>query len=298
MALAELVQQEQPTPQRVIARWLGGLWPATADTYRRALELVPLVVNGSRDLASVPWQKLDHAALGRVREQLHQRGYRPATINRTLSAVRELMRALARPENGLVSREVAASTREVANLRASVTRTGRMLEQDEQQRLMTACNSVKHAPKFHRALVALLLAGGLRKAEAAAALMGDLTAYDADTGRLLVFGKGRKEREVYFTGTAKQALDEFKADDDRGWRFRKLETSQLGYVLLRLQRLAGVSHFATHDMRRTYASTQFDRGTDIATLQALMGHSSPVTTASYDRRGNERLKAAALDPWG
>ncbi len=283
--------------QLAIVRWLASQWPATAATYRRALELVPLLVNGSRDLGSVPWQELDHAALCHVRERLYTR-YKAATVNRTLRAVRSLARELAR--SGVISRERMADLLDVRDIRQAwlPQRTGKMLETDEQRALFQACDRVTYAPCFHRALVALLLAGGLRKSEAAGFLMGDFTDYDTSTGALLVrHGKGRKERVVYFTGTAKAALDEFVAGDDRGWRFRKLETSQIGFALLKLRRLAKISACTPHDMRRTFASSQFDRGTDIATIQALMGHASPAQTAAYDRRGQDRLKAAAYDPW-
>jgi integrase len=56
---------------------------------------------------------------------------------------------------------------------------------------------------------------------------------------------------------------------------------------------AGVDSFSPHDLRRTFCSDLLDANVDIVTVQKLAGHSSPTTTAKYDRR-NEEVKRAAV----
>nr|WP_306469804.1 site-specific integrase [Oscillatoria laete-virens] len=66
-------------------------------------------------------------------------------------------------------------------------------------------------------------------------------------------------------------------------------------VLLIVQKRAsqaGVEQFSPHDFRRTFCSDLLDAGVDIVTVQKLAGHSSPVTTAKYDRRGEETKRRA------
>ena len=49
--------------------------------------------------------------------------------------------------------------------------------------------------------------------------------------------------------------------------------------------LANVVPFTPHNLRRTFAGDLLHANVDIVTVQKLLGHSNPATTAGYDRRG-------------
>jgi site-specific recombinase XerD len=55
---------------------------------------------------------------------------------------------------------------------------------------------------------------------------------------------------------------------------------------------ARVQPLTWHDFRRTFAGNLLDNGQDLATVQRLMGHTSPLTTSEYDRRGEEVKRRA------
>ncbi|MDP9850421.1 tyrosine-type recombinase/integrase [Streptosporangium lutulentum] len=57
---------------------------------------------------------------------------------------------------------------------------------------------------------------------------------------------------------------------------------------------AGVGNQAAHNFRRTFIGELLDAGVDLATAQALAGHSSSGTTARYDRQP-EKTRRDAVD---
>src|SRR5262249_14437376 len=145
------------------------------------------------------------------------------------------------------------------------------------------------------ALVALAYPGGFRRAELVAL---DLADYDRDSGRLRVVGKGNKERAVFVSNGARDALHAWlrvRGPDAgplllpvgrHGHVLARRLTEQTVYDRLRyLAERAGVAAFSPHDCRRSLVGDLLDAGVDLATVQAMLGHASPATTARYDRRG-------------
>ena len=196
------------------------------------------------------------------------------------------------------------AARDVQGTRGSRLPRGRAVGAEEWRRLF---REIAHEPSPMRerdtALVALAYAGGFRRAELVAL---DVADYDRDAGRLRVVGKGNKERAVFVSNGARDALHAWLRVrggepgplllpvDRHGRVLSRRLTEQTVYDRLRyLAERAGVADFSPHDCRRSLAGDLLDAGVDLATVQALLGHASPATTARYDRRGERAVRQAA-----
>ena len=157
------------------------------------------------------------------------------------------------------------------------------------------------------AIVALFRVCGLRRAEMAGL---DLADFDREAHRLTVRGKRNKTRAIPVEDSgAGGALADWLhlRGMEPGPLFTRIDREAGGGYLVTLDRLtdqgiyyileerrdqAGIEPFTPHDLRRTFAGDLLDAGVDLATVQRLMGHSNPTTTAGYDRRGEQAKRKA------
>lgn len=269
--------------------FLGGLQSAES---RRAMESCLTA------LGPTPWLLSFRDLLG-IRSRLQTRGLAPASVNKHLACARGCIRGAVRL--GLRDRDSAESACSVESLKASRLPAGRMLEQDELRALRDACGDDARGHR-DRAIIAVLALAGLRRAE-----LADLELASFSPAGLRVIGKGNKERLVPIPPAARELLEKWlKVRGDaagplfcrvrRGGNveLHKLTTQAVWKALREVGQRAGIESFSPHDLRRTFISMLLDRQNDLSTVQRLVGHASPVTTARYDRR-SERAAVAAAD---
>lgn len=252
--------------------------------------------------ATVPWHELRYQHVEAIRAKLQDEGEAPATVNLALCGLRRIARAAF--NMSLMDSEEYQRIRNVEPVRGGRLLRGRALSSGEIGALMQACaNDEGPAGVRDAALIAVLYACGLRRAEVVAL---DLAAYNAESGELVVRGKGNRERNLFLDNGAFDALAgwlEVRGDEpgpvfvpiDKAGRIGTGRmTAQAVYKMLKKRAAqAKVKDFSPHDLRRSFISDQLDAGTDIVTVQAMAGHASPGTTAKYDRRGDEAKKRAA-----
>ena len=153
-----------------------------------------------------------------------------------------------------------------------------------------------------RAILELLYAGGLRVSEVTTLSTSDLA---LDSGRVLVRGKGDKERIVPLGVTALEALSTYlKEGRPHLARVRarshaadgaKLFLSLRGMPLTRQSVWAMVkssNHAASpHTLRHSCATHMVEHGADLRSVQLLLGHADISTTQVYTHLALGRLKA-------
>ena len=253
-------------------------------------------------IADYDWTKLDADTVTRALGKMREDGKAPATVRKVRSAITGVARAAWRA--GTIEDGVLARVTAVPHVRGGGRRLGRAVKAAEVAKLLLACdasNGGEAARARDRALLAMLFGAGLRRSEAAGAL---LSGWDAETGSIEVVGKGQKRRKVPMGDAARHieawlgvrgtvtsdrlflGVHHRGAVQDQG-----LTPEAIYQALSRLGKRAGVK-VSPHDGRRTRITSLFAASVDMATVQRLAGHASPATTVKYDRRGQDALEEA------
>lgn len=281
--------------------YLAGL----AATGRRSMDQklsAAAAVLGYSNARNVSWADLRFEHVATIRTQLSEQGKSPATINATLAAVRGAARAAW--SLGVLSGDAYNRIVAVKGVRASRLPSGRALSLGEVSALFNVCfEDETPAGRRDAAILALLLGAGLRRAECADLMLGD---YNAEDQTVTINGKGDKQRLMPLGASTDLAVrDWLQVRGDwpgtllcpvgKGGALRQLPiTDQAIYkALAKRGKLAQITHFSPHDLRKTYASGLIDISGDISTVARLLGHASIQTTVIYDRRGETAKRKVA-----
>jgi integrase len=221
---------------------------------------------------SEPRLAFNRTVVLRYRFFLEQKNLAPSTINVRLAAVRRL--AYEASDTGLLSPELAAGIRRVKGAKRLGVRIGNWLTVDQSRTLLDKPPSDSLRGKRDRAILALLIGCGLRRAD--------------------LVGKGKHIRTVPVPGWTKSAVDEWitAVGINGGAIFRRV--SRLGktwgdritpkaiwHVVKAAAKRVGIKDLAPHDLRRTCARLCHLAGGELEQIQFLLGHASVQTTERY-----------------
>jgi len=172
------------------------------------------------------------------------------------------------------------------------------LSQREVKALLAACGNGIVGQR-DRVILGLLVAAGLRRAEAAALRFEHIKLQPVGErfrAVLDVKGKGAKDRVIPISDKLADMLDKWRAVVGDGYICRSLgmdrepgdSISEVGIfdVVRRRGRLVGFDgdrrpELAAHDLRRTYAQLGYEAGVSITQISRLLGHASVATTQRY-----------------
>jgi len=238
------------------------------------------------------------------------RGFKPATVARHLSALRQLFRFLY--AEGKRGDDPAAVLEGPKRGRAlpkvlSIAEVDRLLSQ---ARHAAEDETLAPAQRLRAArlncLIEVVYATGLRVSELIAL---PASAARRDQRMLVVRGKGGKERLVPLNQAAKRSMDEYlklrgEADATPSkWLFPSFgEQGHLSrqHFARELKALAGScgiapARLSPHVLRHAFASHLLHNGADLRVVQTLLGHADISTTQIYTHVLEERLKALVRD---
>ena len=148
------------------------------------------------------------------------------------------------------------------------------------------------------AIIDMLASTGMRVGEMVLLNRNDINFAEREC---IVFGKGDKERIVYFDARTKLHLQEYldSRTDDNPALFVTLraphERIQIGGIELRLREMGkrlNIPKMHPHKFRRTLATMAIDKGMPIEQLQRLLGHQRIDTTLQYAMVKQSNVKTA------
>jgi integrase/recombinase XerD len=147
----------------------------------------------------------------------------------------------------------------------------------------------------HRAILTTCYAAGLRISEAV-----HLKPKDVDSQRMVIRveqGKGQKDRYVMLSPKLLQTLRNYwRAVRPDGWLFdgdvagQPITRSAVELACQKARQLSGIGKpISPHSMRHAFAVHLLESGTDVRTIQLLLGHRSLATTARYLRIATSKV---------
>lgn len=148
------------------------------------------------------------------------------------------------------------------------------------------------------AMIDMLTSTGMRVGEMVLLNRNDI---DFNERECIVFGKGSKERVVYFDARTKIHLQNYLEgrSDNNPALFVSLKSPhnrlKIGGVEVRLREFGkqlGLSKVHPHKFRRTLATMAIDKGMPIEQLQQLLGHRKIDTTLQYAMVKQSNVKIA------
>ena len=282
----------------------------TIDAYRRDLEDLSTFIRGRKRR----FTELTTDDLRAYLDDLEQRGFKPASAARRLSAMRHLFRFLLgegfRKDDPAAILSGPKRTRPLPKV-LSIADVDHLLAQAKAN--IERCGD-KPAERLRATRLACLLevlyATGLRVSELVAL---PLSAARRDARMIVVRGKGNKERLVPLNDAARRAMAahvQAMADVRTGgaaaqtrWLFPSsgesghLTRQHFARDLKELAFSAGLAPrlVSPHVLRHAFASHLLHNGADLRIVQTLLGHSDISTTQIYTHVVEERLKSLVRD---
>ncbi|MDR1278166.1 MAG: tyrosine recombinase [Treponema sp.] len=232
---------------------------------------------------------------------LSAEGIASVSVNRALSAIRGYYRWLIR-----FGRRTGNPCGNLRNLKTPRTLPAFLREEEMAGFAELPDTAGILWPVRDKALILVMYSAGLRISELVSLSLKSL---EADLGGARVIGKGDKERYVFFSGEAKESLEEYllerksrvkaagpdgAAPTDKVFVNRRggaISVPGVRWIITKYAERSGLGkNIHPHSLRHSFATHLVNSGCDVRVVQELLGHASISTTQRYTHVEIERLK--------
>lgn len=173
------------------------------------------------------------------------------------------------------------------------------LSHEELYKLIESIKCDSELDYRNKLIIEMLYSTGVRVSELVNIKISDI---EKENHLIRVFGKGRKERIVYYGKNAEIAMDNYLAI--RSFSSEYLIINNMGNqitprgiekIIEKISNMACITnHVSPHTFRHTFATHLLNNGADIKSVQELLGHSSLNTTEVYTHITSDYLKSEYL----
>ena len=269
--------------------------PETHRRYAKVLEHFERHLGKRKYIEAITRADIDDFKTKRTGEksQQHPRMITPRTINFEVSVLRTFFYFLIN-ERGLQMEKPCARFKALKDQSAKARKKPPTYTQAETSQILNTCES-----EFDRTIFATLLLTGLREQELYFLSWSDVN-LNAGTVKVTPkpaegFSPKDEERVIPIPPDLTALLK--KLPRTGAWIFPNAKGRRISHLLRRLKTIAEkakVKHATLHKFRHTYATRLLESGSDIVTVQKLLGHSDIDTTRQY-LNPDEDLKRQAVN---
>lgn len=246
------------------------------------------------DMVKVTYLNVDRYVVRDYLKYLDEKKLKNSTIARRISAIRTFYNyelSLGKVKSNIFN--------DVRNPKIE-KKLPNFLSYEELAKIFASIDTDTDTGLKNRLIVEMLYATGVRVSELVNIKVSDI---NKSNKSIRVMGKGKKMRIVYFGEYAEEYLNRYLTKNiNKGSKYlfvnannEKMQIEEVEVMIQKIVKdLALKTHVTPHTLRHTFATHLLNNGTDIKTVQELLGHASLNTTGIYTHVSNERLKEVYL----
>lgn len=254
----------------LVSKKLDGMSLLTLGRYERQL-------THFLDSIQKPVDKIEVLDIRAFLAKYQMTGTKPSTVATMQSTIRAFFTWLEKED--II---VKSPMRKIQTIKTP-KRLPKFLTQKQIELLRLSCKRLRD-----RAMLEVYYSTGCRISEL---VNTNYTDIDYEQGAFKVIGKGNVERTVYINEKAMVHLKKYlesRKDDNIALfisskePFQRLHQRAIQQVFTKMGKKAGIErNVYPHLLRHSVATTMLRNGTDIATIQKMLGHTSPISTQIY-----------------
>ena len=237
--------------------------------------------------------KIDIELIRNYLKKLYEKKYKCKTISRKVSSLKSYFKYL--ESQNLIDEN---PMRLISNPKIDKTLPN-YLNYDDLKKLLSYPNIETKFGLRDALILEMLYSSGVRVSELVNIKLKDI---NFNERKILILGKGNKERYVYYGFKCEKLIEKYLKLDHKNSEYfligkskDKINEREVRKIVTDTAKKANIKvHVSPHTLRHTYATHMLNEGADLKSVGDLLGHESLSTTQIYTHVSNERLRQVYL----